>query len=100
MAVMAAGQVAQWQNNSLTVFGWIFCVAGVSRLAGMFFLTRMRFPATVKERRSRAIALADLLQVLRNRNYLWLCLFIGLWGLLLNAAMPFYTVFLVDRLNF
>ncbi len=100
VAVLATGQIAQWQNNSLSVFGWIFCVAGLSRLAGLFFLTRMRFPASVRERRSRAIAWADLVRVLRNRNYLWLCLFIGLWGLVLNAAMPFYTVFLVDRLNF
>jgi MFS family permease len=54
----------------------------------------------VKERRSRAIAWPDLTTVLRDRNYLWLCLFIGLWGLLLNAAMPFYTVFLVEALGF
>jgi MFS family permease len=99
-AVMLAGYVAQWQGNSLRVFGWIFFFAGASRLVGLFFFTRMKFPPVVKERHSRGIAAADLLAVLRNRNYLWLCLFIGLWGLLLNAAMPFYTVFLVDQLQF
>ncbi len=99
LAVMTAGQIAEWNNNSLRVFGWIFCAAGCSRLIGLFFLTRMTFPAEVKERRSRAIALPDLMAVLRNRNYLWLSLFIGLWGMLLNAAMPFYTVFLVERLG-
>jgi hypothetical protein len=100
LAVMFAGQVAEWNGNTLKVFGWIFFAAGCSRLIGMFFLTRMTFPVIVKERRSRAIAFPDLIAVLRDRNYLWLALFIGLWGLLLNAAMPFYTVFLVERLGF
>jgi len=100
VAVLAAGQVAEWKDNSLEVFGLIFFVAGISRLLGLFFLTRMKFPAAVHEQHSRAIAPADLLAVLRNRNYVRLCIFIGVWGLLLNAAMPFYTVFLVDQLNF
>jgi MFS family permease len=99
-AVMAAGHLAEWNGNSLRVFGWIFFAAGLSRLLGLFFLTRMKFPAAVKAKQSRAIALPDLLEVVRNRNYVWLCIFIGLWGLLLNSAMPFYTVFLVDRLGF
>jgi predicted MFS family arabinose efflux permease len=100
LAVMATGQIAEWNGNSLRIFGWIFFAAGCSRLIGLFFLTRMTFPVEVKQRRSRAIALPDLAAVLRDRNYLWLCLFIGLWGLALNAAMPFYTVFLVERLGF
>ncbi|HTL59523.1 MAG TPA: MFS transporter [Candidatus Limnocylindrales bacterium] len=100
LAVLVAGQIAQWQDNSLKVFGAIFCAAGLSRLVGLFFLTRMKFPPIVRQKRSRTIATADLLVVFRNHNYLWLCAFIGFWGLLLNAAMPFYTVFLVDRLNF
>lgn len=99
LAVLVAGQIAEHNDNSLRVFGWIFFAAGCSRLVGLFFLTRMTFPPIVKERRSRGIALPDLAVVLRDRNYLWLCLFIGAWGLLLNAAMPFYTVFLVERLG-
>ncbi|HSU56170.1 MAG TPA: MFS transporter, partial [Candidatus Dormibacteraeota bacterium] len=78
---------------------WIFCAAGISRLFGLFFLTRMRFPANVMERRARGIAFSDLLEVFRDRNYRWLCAFVGLWGLVLNAAMPFYTMFVVEELN-
>lgn len=100
VAVMAAGWVAEVQHESLKVYGCIFFLAGVSRLMGLFFLSRMTFPAAVRERQSRSVAPADLVAVFRNRNYLWLCLFIGGWGLLLNAGVPFYTVFLVDRLHF
>ncbi len=100
VAVMTAGQVAEWQGNSLRVFAAIFCVAGASRLVGLFFLTRMKFPPAVKEPQPGGIGLRDLAAVFRNRNYVRLCLFIGLWGLLLNIAMPFYTVFVVDDLGF
>jgi predicted MFS family arabinose efflux permease len=100
LAVMVAGHIAEWNGNSIVAFGWIFTLAGISRLLGLFFLTRMKFPPLVMERRARGIAAADLLAVLRDANYRKLCIFIGLWGLLLNAAMPFYTMFLVEKLNF
>ncbi len=99
IVVMAAGHLVEWQNSSLLVFGWIFCAAGMLRLFGLFFLNRMKFPDPVMQRRSRAIAVSDLLSTLRNTNYLRLCLFVGLWGLLLNASMPFYTMYIIDRLN-
>jgi MFS-type transporter involved in bile tolerance (Atg22 family) len=99
IAVMTAGQIVEWKGDSLLAFASVFCIAGMSRMMGLFFLTRMKFPPAVTERRSRGIAPVDLMSVLRNRNYLWLCAFVGLWGLLLNSAMPFYTVFLVDKLN-
>src|SRR5262245_27805737 len=99
VAVMLAGHVAEWNNNSLVAFGWIFTVAGISRMLGLFFLTRMRFQPIVMERHARAIAWQDLLAAFRNANYRRLCVFIGLWGLLLNAAMPFYTMFLVDKME-
>jgi MFS family permease len=99
VAVLAAGHFVEANQNSMRAFGWIFFLAGTSRLMGLFFLSRMKFPPSVKERRARGIAMVDLLAVLRSRNYIWLCVFIGLWGLLLNSAMPFYTVYIVDRLN-
>jgi hypothetical protein len=99
VAVMLAGQVADWNGNSLVTFGWIFTAAGISRMLGLFFLSRMRFPPVVMERRPRGIAWSDLISVLQDRNYRQLCTFIGFWGMLLNAGMPFYTMFLVDKLE-
>ncbi len=99
IAVMVAGHLAEWKNNSLLVFGWIFGLAGTSRLVGLFFLSRMRFSSRVTERQARGFALKDVLGALQDVNYRWLCLFVGFWGLLLNMAMPFYTMFLVQQLN-
>ena len=68
IAVMAAGYIVEWKHHSLQVFGWIFGLAGTSRLLGLFFLSRMKFPKAVTERRRRGIALTELLSVLRDRN--------------------------------
>jgi MFS family permease len=43
---------------------------------------------------------AEYLSVLRNRDYLWLVLFIGLWGFALNLGMPFYSVYVLRDLHF
>ncbi len=97
--VLLAGYLADRGARSLTTFGWIFAAAGASRLLGLFFLTRMKFPRSVMERAPNAIGWRDIRVVFRDRNYLWLMAFIGFWGLLLNMGMPFYTVFLVDGLG-
>lgn len=96
LVVMFAGHMADRGGRSLATFGWIFAAAGASRLVGLFFLTRMKFPASVTARTSRVLALDDLRAVSRDTNYLWLIAFIGLWGLLLNVGMPFYTMFLME----
>ena len=100
LVVLFAGYVADRGNRSLVTFGWLFASAGASRLIGLFFLMRMKFPVSVMARTSRSLNLDDLKAVFRDTNYLWLIAFIGLWGLLLNMGMPFYTMFLMDGLGF
>lgn len=99
VTVLVAGHVVEWSDNSIYVFSAFFFLAGCSRLVGLFFLSRMTFPESVKQRRSRAIVVSDLTAVLKHGNYMWLCLFIGIWGLLLNVSMPFYTVFVIGKLG-
>ncbi len=100
LVVLFAGYLADRGNRSLVTFGWLFASAGASRLIGLFFLLRMKFPASVMTRTSRVLNLDDLKAVFRDANYLWLIAFIGLWGLLLNMGLPFYTMFLMDGLGF
>ena len=99
LAVFVAGLWADYSGNTIRTFGWIFALAGLARLTGLFFQTRMRFPASVMERQERGIPGSALLAVLRDRNYVGLLAFIGIWGALLNMGTPFYPVFLVERLG-
>jgi MFS family permease len=100
IATLVAGQVAERFENALWIFGIIFSVAACSRLVGLFFLTRMKFPAQVMERQPQRAPLATFTEVFRDRNFLRLLLFTGLFGLFFNAGQPFYSVFALKGLPF
>lgn len=97
--VFVSGWAVGQAGNTITAFAFLFALAGLARLTGLFFLTRMRFPPSVHERQARAVSLAGIRTVLADRNYLRLVGFIGVWGMMINAAMPFYTVFLIHQLG-
>lgn len=99
IAVLTAGKIVDLTHNSPRVFGWIFAAACSMRLIGLFFLNKMKFPKTVREKRGELYKFRDLLNPLLNSNYRTYMLFVGMWGLFLNMGMPFYTVFLIRRLD-
>jgi MFS-type transporter involved in bile tolerance (Atg22 family) len=99
LVVLVISGIVDRNGNSLTVFGWIFAAAGLARMTGLFYLTRMKFPSSVTQRAQTPPDLAELRQPLKDGNYLRMVAFIGLWGLLLNLGQPFYTVFLVQGLH-
>jgi len=99
LAVVLATWLAERGNNSLFTFGWIFAAAGLGRLIGYLFLTRMKFPPSVMQRETSPPDLAEIGEPLRSVNYLKLVAFIGIWGLMLNLGQPFYTVFLLEGLK-
>jgi len=96
VTVMVASQVAERGRGTLYIYGWIFAVAGLARLIGLAFLTRMRFPISVMVRQPEPPAWSELTAPLKDSNYLRLALFIGIWGLLLNMSQPFYPMFLLQ----
>lgn len=98
VVVLAAGFVAEHYGNSLRAFGGIFAAGACMRLVGLYFLLRMTFPAHILATQSSAERLGDYLAVFRSRDYLWLVLFIGLWGFALNVGMPFYSVYVLREL--
>jgi MFS family permease len=99
IAVLTAGKIVDFFNDSPRAFGWIFAAAGAARLTGLLFLSKMKFPTVVTERRAQTYRLSDLLKPLLDPNYRTYMLFVGLWGLFLNMGMPFYTVYLLRRLG-
>lgn len=99
VVVLAAGAFAEHYSNALPAFGAIFAVAAAARLIGLFFLLRMRFPHPVMVPQQQPDRFRDYLDVFRSRDYLWLVAFIGLWGLALNAGIPFYNLFVLRELN-
>lgn len=99
LAVIVAGLVADHGHNSLTTFGAIFAVAGLARMIGFLFLTRMKFPEVVLQKGDKPPSLSEIIAPFSNINYLKLVGFVGIWGLLLNLSQPFYPMFLVEGLS-
>lgn len=99
LTVILAGLIADQGKNSLPTFGAIFAVAGLSRMIGFLFLSRMHFPQSVLQKGDTPPSLQEMVAPIQNLNYLKLCAFVGVWGLLLNLSLPFYPMFLVDSLH-
>jgi hypothetical protein len=99
IAVLLAGKIVDVLDDAPMVFAWIFAAAGAGRFIGLLFLSKMKFPLAVMERRAQSYQLSDLLKPLRDANYRTYMLFVGMWGLFLNMGMPFYTVYLLRRLE-
>lgn len=100
LTVLVAGQVADRYDNALWIFGAIFTIAAALRLAGLFFLTRMKFPPPVMQRQPPRAPLETFTSVLRDANFMRLLLFTGVFGFLFNMGQPFYSVFVLKKLSF
>ncbi len=99
-AVLVAGQFAEHFGNAIWIFGIIFSIAAGARLIGLFFLTRMKFPPRVMERQPQRAPLETFTAVFRDKNFVRLLLFTGVFGLFFNAGQPFYSVFVLKELSF
>jgi MFS family permease len=100
LAVLFAGKLAERFHDALWIFGIIFTMAACSRLIGLFFLTRMKFPRKVMEVQSQSAPLDTFTSVFRDKNFVRLLLFTGLFGFFFNAGQPFYSVFVLQELHF
>lgn len=99
VAVLVSGYVVDAGKNSFDVFAGIFFVAGLARLLGLLYLSRMIFPPSVDEVQKDGASWQQALAVLKDTNYLRFTFFIGLWGFFLGMGLPFQTVFLIDVLH-
>jgi MFS family permease len=60
----------------------------------------MKFPPRVMEIQPQRAPLETFTAVFRDKNFVRLLLFTGLFGLFLNAGQPFYSVFVLKELSF
>lgn len=98
VVTVAAGYFAGRAEDPVWAFGLVFSLAAASRLIGLYFLARMKFPASVMERQPQLSPWKTWATVLRNGGFMRLVLFTGLFGLCLNLGMPFYSVYVLTAL--
>lgn len=100
VVALVAGQVADRFHNAIWIFAVIFTLAACSRLIGLFFFTRMKFPRVVMEKQPAHAPLNTFTAVFRDRNFVRLLIFTGLFGFFFNLGQPFYSVFVLKKLPF
>jgi len=99
VVVLLAGKLVDHYQNSLRAFGVIFAAGSAARLLGLYFLTRMKFPSTVTQRRPQRVSLQTFTAVFGDRNFVRLLIFTGLFGLCLYLGAPFYGVYVLRGLH-
>jgi hypothetical protein len=68
VVVLLAGKLVDHYQNSLRAFGVIFAAGSAARLLGLYFLTRMKFPTTVTQRRPQRVSLQTFTAVFGDRK--------------------------------
>jgi MFS family permease len=100
MVALVAGQIADRFQNALWIFGLIYTAAACSRLIGLFFFMRMKFPRVVMEKNPAPAPIDTFTSVFKDQNFVRLLMFTGLFGFFFNIGQPFYSVFVLKQLSF
>lgn len=99
VVVLGAGWIVDRYGSSFEVFGMIFAAAAASRMVGLYFLSRMKFPPSVTELRPQRASIGTFTAVFRDWNFVRLMLFTGLFGMCLALGWPFYSVYVLKELH-
>lgn len=100
-AGIGAGLFADWWNGYFTgldvyAYSFIFSLGAVAGVTGIFYFIRIPEPAMIPDRTK----LSELFSLpFRDLNFRRLILFMGSWSFAVNLAAPFFTVYMLKRLE-
>ena len=87
-----------YPDNELYAYSFIFVVGFLAGMSGLYFLSKIPEPRMIiiKEK----INFSKLLfQPFKDTNFKNLIIFLGSWNFAVNLAAPFFTVYMLKRLN-
>ncbi|CAG0975342.1 MAG: MFS transporter [Candidatus Methanoperedens sp.] len=85
-------------GNELYAYSYIFFIGFVAGMFGLYFLSKTPEPRmVVPEEKINFSRL--LLQPFKDSNFKNLIIFLGSWNFAVNLAAPFFTVYMLRRLN-
>lgn len=87
-----------YPDNELYAYSYIFFVGFLAGMFGLYFLSKTPEPRmVVPEEKINFSRL--LLQPFKDSNFKNLIIFLGSWNFAVNLAAPFFTVYMLRRLN-
>lgn len=87
-----------YPDNELYAYSYIFFIGFLAGMSGLYFLSKIPEPRmmAIKEK----INFSRLLfQPFKDTNFKNLIIFLGSWNFAVNLAAPFFTVYMLTRLN-
>ncbi len=96
-AVLAGQFIERIGHNAIWSFGVVIVIAMISRLLSAFFLTRQ--PEPFPEEPSGMHFVKQMSMPFRDQNYRKYLNFSLIWGLGVQIASPFFTVYMIRDLN-
>ncbi len=98
---LASGFGIDWGTRAtaepLLVFSPFFLIGGLTGLLGVGFLGRIPEPRMVLQRRRSLAAIFG--EPLREENFRKLLIFLASWNFAINLAAPFFSVYMLARLE-
>jgi MFS family permease len=87
----------QYQGQASYSYSLLFFLGLLFGLASIFFISRIPEPAI---KRVEGFSLVKLLSVpFQDNNFRTLIIFMGIWNFAINLAAPFFTVYMLKRLE-
>ncbi len=102
LSLAAGAFVDYWENSfpdkALLVYSILFGLAWIAGLLGTYFISRIPEPRMITQ--TKKIPLKELLsKPLHDKNFARLLHYLGTWNFAVNLAAPFFTVYLLVRLE-
>ena len=103
-AILAAGYIDWWKESGPTaeIFGYSYAMlfgSVVFGFAAVAFMARMPEPQMAVPEGPRLSILNSLSAPLRDTNFRQLIKFTFMWNFVANLAVPFFTVYMLVKLN-
>lgn len=96
-AAAVVDRARQAVGNDVAVYTALFAIGALVGLVGVVFLARTPEPRMLRSEDGGLLAV--LAQPLKDRNYRRLMAFLGTWGFATSFAAPFFTVYMLKRLD-
>ncbi|MBF0288547.1 MAG: MFS transporter [SAR324 cluster bacterium] len=87
---------AKWPNEVMYSYSILFVVAFFAGVIGIYFLSTTPEPQMIPSRHS---FFKIMLQPFKDQNFKNLVIFLGSWNFAINLAAPFFTVYMLKRLQ-
>nr|MBN2276978.1 MFS transporter [candidate division Zixibacteria bacterium] len=102
LSLAAAAYIDYWSSilpdHGIYAYSLLFAMAWIFGLMDTYFITRIPEPKMLTRPNNHKF-LSHLLEPLKDLNFKRLMTFLGSWNFAVNLAAPFFTVYMLKRLN-